>query len=322
MTNYNQPGFNVQIVDGQQQTHPAYPAYPNAGQPPYMPTPNQNSSYQPFPQPIQQQQQSGPMVGVPMTTNWLAGDFATYLTNSKALHIAQKKELLEVIVGWESPNKYSVKDEFGNKIFYVGEDSNVCGRQCFGKVRSFRLDVRDKAGVPILMIDRSLDCDMCCGLLCPDEVQVSTPTGQILGYVRQNFAFFKPSFSILDANRTCHLTIEGPFCPFSCVGGNVDFHVMTANEARVGLVSKQWTNIIREWFTDCDNFYVSYPQDLHVSLKAVCMAAAFLIVSMTLYLCIITPNELSLYLFISTYSLTLPRFNPSPISSGFPIFRG
>lgn len=276
----NRPGFVIPPEMPIQQTHnnnnyannqPPYPAYP--------PTPatayQQPPSYQPFPQPIQHQ----PAGGIPMTINWMSGNFAQYLTNSKALHISQKKELLELIVGWESPNKYSVKDEYGNKIFYVGEDSNMCGRQFCGSLRSFRLDVRDRQGNSILMIDRDLDCDCCCGLLCPDKVRVSTPSGQILGYVKQEFAFFKPFFSIQDEQGRSHLTIEGPICPFSCVGGQVDFHVASKNGARVGVVSKQWTNVIQEFFTDADNFYVSYPPDLHVNLKAVCMAAAFLIVS-------------------------------------------
>jgi len=45
----------------------------------------------------------------------------------------------------------------------------------------------------------------------------------------------------------------------------------------VGKISKQWTGVMKEAFTDADNFGVNFPVDLDVKIKATLMAAVFLI---------------------------------------------
>ena len=47
----------------------------------------------------------------------------------------------------------------------------------------------------------------------------------------------------------------------------------------VGLISKQFTGLVKEAFTDADNFGVTFPLDLDVKMKAVLLGAVFLIVS-------------------------------------------
>ena len=54
----------------------------------------------------------------------------------------------------------------------------------------------------------------------------------------------------------------------------------TADETSfVGRVTKQWTGLAKEAFTDADNFGISFPIDLDVNIKAVLLGAVFLIVS-------------------------------------------
>ena len=48
---------------------------------------------------------------------------------------------------------------------------------------------------------------------------------------------------------------------------------------QVGKISKEWSGMLNEMFTDADNFGISFPMDLDVNMKAVVMGAAFLIVS-------------------------------------------
>lgn len=48
--------------------------------------------------------------------------------------------------------------------------------------------------------------------------------------------------------------------------------------AEIGLISKQWSGILRELFTDADYFGVSFPMDLDVKMKAVLLGAVFLVV--------------------------------------------
>lgn len=48
--------------------------------------------------------------------------------------------------------------------------------------------------------------------------------------------------------------IEGPFCTWSICGSDVVFKVTDPNGHEVGRISKQWTGLAKEAFTDADNF--------------------------------------------------------------------
>ena len=64
-------------------------------------------------------------------------------------------------------------------------------------------------------------------------------------------------FEITDADGNVALVIKGPWCTFSCAG-DVEFKVMTPDEEHeVGRISKQWTGLIKEAFTDMDNFGIT-----------------------------------------------------------------
>lgn len=63
---------------------------------------------------------------------------------------------------------------------------------------------------------------------------------------------------------------------------SIIFQVFSKNgDAQVGRIAKQWTGLVKEMFTDADNFGVVFPMDLDTKIKAVTMAATFLIVSLS-----------------------------------------
>lgn len=50
-------------------------------------------------------------------------------------------------------------------------------------------------------------------------------------------------------------------------------------DVQVGKISKQWSGMAKEVFTDADSFGVTFPLDLDVKMKATLLGAVFLIVS-------------------------------------------
>lgn len=50
----------------------------------------------------------------------------------------------------------------------------------------------------------------------------------------------------------------------------------------IGRISKQWSGLLKEVFTDTDNFGIQFPLDMDVKMKAVLLGACFLIVSIKL----------------------------------------
>ena len=100
-----------------------------------------------------------------------------------------------------------------------------------------------------------------------------------MGSIRQEWSICYPVFSILNATGQKVLHIEGPLIKFSC-GGNVEFAIQSNDgETQIGKISKQWSGLAREMFTDADRFGIEFPLDLDVSIKAVLLGATFLIVS-------------------------------------------
>merc|ERR1712062_708350 len=87
----------------------------------------------------------------------------------------------------------------------------------------------------------------------------------------------EPQFIVKDQDGNVALLIEGPFCTYS-ICGDVEFKVLSPDgSTEVGKISKQWSGLLKEAFTDADNFGISFPMDLDVRMKAVCLAACFLI---------------------------------------------
>ena len=87
----------------------------------------------------------------------------------------------------------------------------------------------------------------------------------------------EPQFVVEDQDGNVALRIEGPFCTFSFCG-DVEFKVMSPDgSTEVGKISKQWSGLLKEAFTDADNFGISFPMDLDVRMKAVLIGALFLI---------------------------------------------
>lgn len=125
----------------------------------------------------------------------------------------------------------------------------------------------------------------CCGRVSKENttlfqsMEVSSPPGTIVGTVEQEWSLFCPSFAVKNASGDTVLRVEGPFCTMS-ICGDVEFKIMSSDgSVQVGKISKQWSGLIRETFTDTDYFGITFPMDLDARMKAVMLGACFLIVS-------------------------------------------
>ena len=199
-----------------------------------------------------------------------------YLSMVDQLLVKQKVEVLEVITGFETANKYKVMNSLGQDVYKAKEDTGCCTRQCCGPARPFDMNITDNSGLEVIHLNRPLRCDNCCFPCCLQEVEVSSPPGSVIGTVEQEWSILYPRFVIKDQSGTPVLKIEGPLCPCSC-GGDVDFKVVTMEGREVGMITKQWSGLLREAFTDADNFGISFPLDLDVKVKATLLGALFLI---------------------------------------------
>lgn len=97
--------------------------------------------------------------------------------------------------------------------------------------------------------------------------------------MEQTWSICTPEFDIKNESGQTLLKIEGPICRYGLCA-DVEFKVLSVDKsAVVGKISKKWSGLAREAFTDSDYFGITFPIDLDVRMKAVMLGACFLIVS-------------------------------------------
>lgn len=201
-----------------------------------------------------------------------------YLAEIDQLLIHQQIELFELITGFETKNKYMIRNTLGQSVFYAGEESGCCNRQCMGPLRAFDLNFYDHYGNVVMHMYRPLRCACCCCPCCLQTIEVSAPPGNVIGSIHQNWSVLFPRFSIKDATGTTLMKIHGPFLTMSCRCKDVDFKIKSPNgKMDIGKVTKQWSGFVQEAFTDTDNFSVTFPMDMDITAKALLLASVFLI---------------------------------------------
>ncbi|XP_034837983.1 phospholipid scramblase 2 isoform X1 [Maniola hyperantus] len=257
-----QPGFQPGFAPGYPQPQSGYP-HPQPG----------------YPAPIVQQpapQGPGGWMTIPQApTNCPPG--LEYLSMIDQLLVKQKVELLEAFVGFETNNKYTVKNALGQKVYYAVEDNDCCTRNCCGPMRPFDMKIMDNFRNEVIHLHRPLACDSC---WCPcwlQSMEVTAPPGSVVGSIEQEWSICKPCYVIKNAAGDVVLRIKGPICTYS-ICGDVEFNVYSRDgETKVGKITKQWSGLAREMFTDSDYFGITFPMDLDVRIKAVLLGACFLI---------------------------------------------
>ncbi|XP_061565638.1 phospholipid scramblase 1-like [Cololabis saira] len=200
-----------------------------------------------------------------------------YLTQIDQILIHQKLELLEAITGFETNNKYEIKNSLGQNIYMANEKNDCCTRNCCGALRCFDMKIKDNMDREVIHLIRPYRCMFCCCPCCLQEMEVQAPPGTTIGYIKQDWHLYLPRFSILGPNRETLMKLEGPCFTCNCCG-DVSFELKGKDgDETIGRISKQWSGLMKEVFTDTDNFGIQFPLDLDVKMKAVLMGACFLI---------------------------------------------
>jgi len=208
-----------------------------------------------------------------------------YLAVLDKIVVKQKKELLEVITGWEQANRYVVLNSFGQQVYFALESSSTLMRQCCGPAREFEMKLTDYSGTEIISMERPFNYCAMYGKCCPsaecclDVIEIMSPSIGLLGYIRQEASGCSTSFLIQDESETTLLQIHGPglCCNFS-LGTDLEYEICSADgTVKIGTLSKNWSGFLQEYATDADTFAVTFPMDLLVKAKALLLGAVFLI---------------------------------------------
>lgn len=197
------------------------------------------------------------------------------------LLVTRKLEVLEILTGIETKNRYNISSMNGEVIFSAHEESDFCDRNCCpGSVRAFDMRIQDTEGRVVMMLSRRLACDSCCfPCCCMQRMEVASPPGNVVGYIVQEWSVFHPKFRIEDATGEVVMRMEGPFCQVTC-GASIDFSIFSNDQSLLLARIQKITSCFRrkQVIADAaDNFEISFKHDLSVGLKSMVLGACFLI---------------------------------------------
>ncbi|CAH1731042.1 phospholipid scramblase 2-like [Aphis gossypii] len=274
---YNMYQYQPQMPAHQNQ---GYPAIQNPNYPPSYSQPgyghviqHQPGAYQPSLQVV-----ADGWMAIPQAIPQNCPNGLQYLSTINQLFVTQQVEVIETLVGFETNNKYSIKNDAGQKVYYAVEENDCCTRNCCDEIRPFEMKILDNYQNEVIHLSRPLACQSCCFPCCLQKMEVFSPPGCLVGTVEQNWSILKPIFTIRNAANEEVLKIEGPICEYSMCGCDVEFKILSKDKTTViGRISKQWSGFLREVFTDADFFGITFPMDLDVQMKAVMLGACMLI---------------------------------------------
>lgn len=189
------------------------------------------------------------------------------LARAPAFVIRQHKELLETFTDLETKNRYMVSLPDGQPAFQAAETGRggwaFLVRSFLKSKRPFTMELRDAYGHVALRLERPWTWFF-------SELHVLDGQGQRLGMIDQRWAFFARQFVILDPQGRELAQLHGPFFrPWT-------FRVLQGGQ-EVGRITKKWSGLLREAFTDADTFGVELGPAMDPRLRALVLAATFLI---------------------------------------------
>lgn len=189
------------------------------------------------------------------------------VAKTDSLVIRQRKELTEVFTSMETRNRYEIDMPDGRTIMYAQEQGQGAGdflrRNFLNTSRPFHIELSDERGQTTMHLHRPWRWFF-------SRLDVLDGNGAPLGSIQQRFAMFSKCFSVLDPSGAEIAQLHGPMLrPWT-------FRVLVGGQ-EVGKITKQWSGLLREAFTDADTFGVQYGPGMNPQLRALALAATFLI---------------------------------------------
>ncbi|KAG8136014.1 putative Phospholipid scramblase protein [Naja naja] len=179
-----------------------------------------------------------------------------YLSQMDQIIVDQQLELMEMISGYETCNKYEVKNAMGQWVYFAVEENDDYNLNRYGPFRSFTIKLFDSTNQPL---------------------EVQAPLGTVIGYVKQKCYICQPRFVIQNEARENILKLHGP--SLSChANRDIHFQIKSFNEkSSIGKITRKWKGLAAEAATDASNFLMQFPMDLEVKTKTLLLGACFLL---------------------------------------------
>lgn len=169
-------------------------------------------------------------------------------------------------------NKFTIRSATGEALYYATECSTQRDRLVWGARRPFTLSVMDRAHKEAVSMRRLFRLGMYA--MQPQCLEVWTPPGDFVGFVRERITIYGVDFELLDRAGELVAQVKGPpkaLC--SCGMKEIFLKVLSPDYAQqLGTLTRIWNTDIA---TFTQNVYFADPC-MEVKMKALMVGVAFL----------------------------------------------
>ena len=193
----------------------------------------------------------------------------TLFEKTSLIVIHQIKEMFEIVIDWETANKYNVHDDQGNKIGFAAERTkgifHRIVRNILRRHRPLTIDIWDKNKKHVLIGQRNF-------YFFFSDLVIKDENERRIGEIKTRFGIIKRKYDLLGAGGNVFARIESPRWRLWT------FTIFNKQNKKAGVISKKWGGILKEVFTDSDKFVIDLSKnDWNDHQKAVLLFASLCI---------------------------------------------
>lgn len=197
---------------------------------------------------------------------------ATQLLTQSALVVTREIEMINIFLGFEQANKYSIHAPSGELVGYLAEEEQgllggALQRQVLRTHRPFRATVMDASGKPVLMIRRpftwinstasiyAVRSDYPIGYGAPQDSDL-----ELIGEVKQRWHLYKRRYELF-LKRTAEDGEGHNFVQFAQIDAGFlswTFLMQDAESKLVGAIDRNFRGFGREIFTDTGQYVLRF----------------------------------------------------------------
>jgi uncharacterized protein YxjI len=180
--------------------------------------------------------------------------------------IHQTKEWGEILLGFESKNRYELRDDTGAHLGYAAEEAHGIGqwflRNIFGHCRRATVHIYDAAGTSVGRGEKPFRWFF-------HRMQVFDGA-RPLGSVQRKWAWFHRVFAIENLAGAQVMELRSPFLhPWT--------FTLRIHGREAGVIRKKWGGLLKEVFTDADVFGVEMDARIPGEVRKLLLVATFLV---------------------------------------------
>ena len=180
--------------------------------------------------------------------------------------IQQTKEWGEILLGFESKNRYELRSESGERLGYAAEEAKGVGqwflRNLFGHCRRASIHLYDRDGNKVGRGEKPFRWFF-------HRMDVFDGT-QRIGAVQRRFSLLHRVFTIENAQGEPVMELKSRLF-------RIWTFELTFRGQKVGVIRKKWGGLLKEMFTDADLFGVEVAPHVPVEVRALLLVATFLV---------------------------------------------